>query len=369
MLNKYDFLIVGSGLFGSVCAYELNKKGYKVLVIEKRNHIGGNVYTEQFNDIHIHKYGAHIFHTNKKEVWDYVNNFGLFQPFQNEPIANYNGELYNLPFNMHTFYQLYGIKTIDELECKMEEWNKYVEVPKNLKELAIKTIGNIAYEKLVKHYTEKQWGESCDNLSPDILGRIPVRKEWNNNYFNDKYQGIPENGYTNIISNMLKGIKVILNEEFDINKHYNIANKIIFCGSIDSLFNYELGVLEYRSLKFKEHYNKKSIGIPVMNFTSNNEEYTRIIDHKMFLLTTKNSDNTVLTYEYPIKWTTENERYYPIPSDKNLKLYTDYNKLLQEKYPNIIPGGRLGLYKYFNMDNIIESALSLTNKINIKNYE
>lgn len=358
--NKYDYLIVGAGLFGAVCAYRLKQMNKKVLVIDKRSHIGGNIYTEKTKSgIHVHRYGAHIFHTNNAKVWDFINQFDVFQQFQNEPIANYNGKLYNLPFNMHTFYQIYGIKNIEELENYMKKWDKSVNEPKNVKEVAIKYVGKKMYRKLIKGYTEKQWGCKCTELPPDILKRIPIRKEWNNNYFNDKYQGIPENGYTNIIEKLLEGVDILLNTSFDIDRHYDTAEKIIFCGSIDTLFSYELGVLEYRSLKFIEEYSEKSTGAPVINFTSTKIPYTRIINHKMFLKETKDLNETILTYEYPQKFNILNERYYPINNEKNNKLYLDYIELLKNKYPKIIPGGRLGLYKYLDMDKTIELALNV----------
>jgi UDP-galactopyranose mutase len=362
MDKKYDYLIVGAGLFGSVCAFLLKNKGYNVLVIEKRNHIGGNIYTELKNNIHIHKYGPHIFHTNKKEVWDFMNKFDDFEQFQLEPIANYNGELYNLPFNMHTFYQIYGIKTIEELEKYIEEWDKTINEAKNLEEFAIKRLGTDIYKKLVKEYTEKQWGKPCKELPYSILGRLPIRKEYNNNYFNDIYQGIPEHGYTHIIEKMLSGIDVILNREFDIEKDYNNFDKIIYCGAIDELLKYNIGTLEYRSLNFIEEETQKSIGTPVMNFTSNKVGYTRIIEHKRFLKKTKDNINNIITYEYPEQWTATKERYYPIANDVNINLYQKYLILLKEKYPNIIPGGRLGLYEYLNMDEIVERAFKLINE-------
>jgi UDP-galactopyranose mutase len=361
--NKYDYLIVGAGLFGSVCAFLLKNKGYKVLVIDKRKHIGGNVYTELKNDIYIHKYGPHIFHTNKKEIWDFVNQFDNFEQFQLEPIANYNGELYNLPFNMNTFYQIYGVKTIEELEKLITKWDKNIKEPKNLEEYAIKRLGKKVYKKLVKEYTEKQWGRSCDKLPYSILGRLPIRKEYNNNYFDDLYQGIPENGYTHIIEKMLYGVDVILNREFNIEDDYKNFDKIIYCGALDELLNYSIGVLEYRSLKFVEEETNKSIGMPVMNFTSKKFGYTRIIEHKRFLKKTKDNTYNILTYEYPDKWTPSKERYYPITNNVNIDLYKRYLTLLKEKYPNIIPGGRLGLYEYLNMDEIIDRAIKLINEI------
>lgn len=364
MEKKYDYLIVGSGLFGSVCAFLLREKGYKVLVIDRRGHIGGNIYTELKEGIQVHKYGAHIFHTNKKEIWEFINRFDEFEQFQNEPIANYNGELYNLPFNMHTFYQIYGIRSINELEKNIQKWNKKICNPKNLEEYAIKSLGKKIYKKLIKGYTEKQWGKPCRELPTSILGRLPIRKSWDNNYFNDKYQGIPEHGYTHIIEKMLDGVDVMLNTEFNIKKDYNKFGKIIYCGSIDELLNYNLGILDYRSLNFIEKKTHESIGVPVMNFTSDKEKFTRIIEHKRFLKKTKENTNNILTYEYPEHWTPSKERYYPIINDRNQDLYQRYITLLKNEYPNIIPGGRLGLYEYLNMDEIVEKAFRLIEFLN-----
>ena len=355
----YDYMIVGCGLFGAVCAWRLKQMNKKVLIIDRRDSIGGNIHTETINGIQVHKYGAHIFHTSNKEVWEFVNKFADFEAFCNNPIANYNGEYYNLPFNMHTFYQIYGIKSIQELESKMNEWSKYIDTPSNIEECAIKTVGNKAYEYLIKGYTEKQWMRECKDLPVDIIKRIPVRKVWDNNYYNDLYQGIPINGYTELIQNMVCGVDLKLGEEFDLDKHYKMANKIIYCGSPDKILNYKFGVLPYRSLRFEHHYNEESIGIPVMNFTSSDIPYTRIIDHKMFLRETKQLDNTILTYEYPQEYNIDNEPYYPIQTQSNLDLYRKYVDEITIAYPKIILGGRLGLYKYLDMDKCIEEAFRL----------
>lgn len=354
---KYDYLIVGAGLFGTTCAYLLSDK--KVLVIDKRNHIGGNVYTELNNGIHIHKYGAHIFHTSNKKIWDFVNSFTEFLPFQNQPIANYNGNLYNLPINMHTFYQLYGITDIPTLEQYMMNWDNQIMNPTNLEDYAIKKIGKLGYEHLIKGYTEKQWGTTCDKLPIDIIKRIPIRKEWNNNYFDDTYQGIPVEGYTTMIQKMLTNVEVSLNTVFNIEEHYDIADKIIYCGSVDELFDCKLGKLPYRSLLFVENQDNIGLGIPVMNFTSINVPYTRVIDHKMFLNSTKHIQPSILTYEYP---SFEGDPYYPIITQENKMLYAQYVDMLQQ-YPKIVLGGRLGLYKYIDMDDTIELAMNLCNYI------
>ena len=359
MCKTYDYMIVGAGLFGATCAYLLSDK--KVLVIDKRNHIGGNVYTELNNNIHVHKYGAHIFHTSNKYIWDFVNRFVYFQPYTHQVIANYNGRLYNLPINMNTFYQLYGISDVDELKMHINNWDKQIQNPTNIEEYAIKTIGKTGYETLVKGYTEKQWGTTCDNLPIDIIKRIPVRTNWDNNYFDDLYQGIPVDGYTPMIQKMLSNADVMLNTSFNIKEHYNIADKIIYCGSIDALFDYSLGKLPYRSLQFIEQQSNIILDAPVMNFTSADVPYTRIIDHKMFMRSTKQLQPSILTYEYPYP-ITEGEPYYPIITQENMMLYAQYVDMLKQ-YPKIVLGGRLGLYKYIDMDDTIELAMNLCNYI------
>lgn len=359
-MKKYDYLIVGSGLFGSIFAYEANKIGKKCLVIDKRNHIGGNVYCEKIEDINVHKYGAHIFHTSNKEVWDYVNSFADFNRYTNCPIANYKGELYNLPFNMNTFYQLWNVKTpkeaMDIIKEQVEKSN--IVEPKNLEEQAIKLVGNDIYEKLIKGYTEKQWGKRAADLPAFIIKRLPVRLTFDNNYFNDKYQGIPIGGYNQIIEKMLEGIDVKLNTNFfdDREKFEKIAGKIVFTGMIDEFYDYKFGTLEYRSLKFEhEVINEPSYqGNAVVNYTEYDVPYTRIIEHKHFEY--GNQERTVITKEYPAKWNKGDEPYYPINDDKNNELYKKYNELA-DKEENIIFGGRLAQYKYYDMHHVIEQAL------------
>lgn len=356
----YDYLIVGSGLFGSIFAYELNKKGKKVLVIDKRDHIGGNIYTENLENINVHKYGAHIFHTSNKEVWEYINMFAEFNGYINSPVAIYKKELYNLPFNMNTFNKLWGVITPEDAKNKIEEEKKLSSVnePRNLEEQAISLVGKTIYEKLVKGYTEKQWGQKATELPSFIIKRLPVRFTYDNNYFNDLYQGIPIGGYTKIIEKMLDGIEVKLNCDFFDNKEKleNIANKIIFTGPIDKYYNYCFGELEYRSLRFEEKVVETDNyqGNSVVNYTEYDVPYTRIIEHKHFEYGTQNK--TVITKEYPDKWTKDKEPYYPINNDKNNDLYNKY-KELADNNNKVIFGGRLGQYKYYDMDKVIEQAL------------
>ena len=361
-MKKYDFVIVGSGLFGSVFAYEANKIGKRCLVIDKRNHIGGNIYTESIEEINVHKYGAHIFHTSNKEVWDYINQFGEFNRYTNSPIARYKNEVYNLPFNMNTFNKLWGVFTPEEAKLKIEEELKEVKIdePKNLEEQAIKLVGKTIYEKLIKGYTEKQWGMKATELPAFIIKRLPVRFTYDNNYFNDKYQGIPKGGYTKIIEKMLDGIEVKL--DYDYFEHReeldNITEKIIFTGSIDQYYNYCYGELEYRSVRFEteildmENYQ----GNAVINYTEYEVPYTRVIEHKHFEFGTQ--PKTVISREYSDKWNLGKEPYYPINNEKNNELYEKY-KALAEKESNVIFGGRLGQYKYYDMHKVIEEALKL----------
>ena len=360
---KYDYLIVGSGLFGSIFAYEANKKGKKCLVIDKRNHIGGNIYTEEIEGIQVHKYGAHIFHTSNKEIWDYIRQFAEFNRYTNSPVARYKDELYNLPFNMNTFNKIWGVITPEEAKKKIEEEKKDANItePKNLEEQAISLVGKTIYEKLVKGYTQKQWGRDCKELPSFIIKRLPVRFIYDNNYFNDLYQGIPIGGYTKIIEKMLEGIEVKLNTDFFENREEfeNIAEKIVFTGPIDKFYNYRFGELEYRSLRFEteikdiENYQ----GNAVVNYTEYEIPYTRIIEHKHFEY--GNQEKTVITKEYPDKWVQGKEPYYPINNDKNNETYEKY-KSLAEKENNIIFGGRLGEYKYYDMHKVIERALECT---------
>ena len=370
---KYDYLIVGSGLFGSVFAYEMTKKGKKCLVIEKRDHVGGNVYTEEKEGINVHKYGAHIFHTSNKKVWNYINQFAEFNRYTNSPVANYKGELYNLPFNMNTFYQMWGVKTPEEAKAKIEEQKKEsgIEDPQNLEEQAISLIGNDIYEKLVKGYTQKQWGKECTELPSFIIKRLPVRFTYDNNYFNDSYQGIPIGGYTKIIEKMLEGIEIRLNTDFfDKKEEYmEMADKILFTGMIDQYFDYCFGELEYRGLNFESEIldTNNYQGNAVINYTDAETPYTRIIEHKHFeipsneLGTEKDSEKTIVTREYPKQWKKGQEAYYPVNDEKNSSLYEKY-KELAEKEENVIFGGRLGMYQYFDMWKVIEEALKLVDE-------
>ena len=363
---KYDYLIVGAGLFGAIFAHEMTKFGKKCLVIERRNHIAGNAYTELKENINVHKYGAHIFHTNNKEVWEYINQFAEFNRFTNSPVANYNGEFYNLPFNMNTFYQMWGVKTPEEAKAKIEEQKAEanIENPQNLEEQAISLIGRDIYEKLVKGYTEKQWGRKCEDLPAFIIKRLPVRFTFDNNYFNDLHQGIPIGGYTKIVEKMLDDIEVKLNTDFfdDKEKWLNISDKIIFTGMIDQYYDYCFGELEYRGLNFEfetldvENYQ----GNAVINYTDAETPYTRIIEHKHF----ENSDSpkTIITKEYPKNWSKGEEAYYPMNDEKNSELFDKYVELSQ-KEDKVIFGGRLGMYKYFDMWQVIDESLKLVNSL------
>ena len=358
---KYDYLIVGSGLFGAVFAHEANKKGKKCLVIEKRNHIGGNIYTEKCEDIDVHKYGAHIFHTSNKETWDYVNQFCEFNNFINAPIANYNGEIYNMPFNINTFARMFGIATPDQAKEVLAKQRAEIKgEPKNLEEQAISLVGRDIYTKLIKGYTEKQWGRDCKDLPSFIIKRLPVRFTYDNNYFNDRYQGIPEKGYTYLIEKLLEGIEVRLNENFlDKKQEYSsIAEKIVYTGPIDEYFGFALGNLEYRSLRFEtETLDREDYqGNAVVNYTDRETPYTRIIEHKHFNF--GKQPKTIVTKEYPSDWEIGMEPYYPINDQRNAELYEKYSALAQEE-KNVIFGGRLGMYKYFDMDKVIEAALSV----------
>ena len=359
-MKKYDYLIVGAGLYGSIFAYEMNKRGKKCLVIDKRNHIGGNIYTEEIEGINVHKYGAHIFHTSNKEVWEYINQFCEFNNYINSPIANYKGEIYNLPFNMNTFNKLWGVRTPREAQEKIEEQKKEYGIvePKNLEEQAISLIGKDIYEKLIKGYTEKQWGRDAKDLPNFIIKRLPVRFTYDNNYFNDRYQGIPIGGYTKIIEKMLEGIEVRLNSNFfDKREEYeNIADKIVFTGMIDEYYNYCFGKLEYRSLRFEtEVLNEENYqGNAVVNYTEREVPYTRVIEHKHFEY--GQQEKTVITREYPCEWKEGDEPYYPVNNEKNNKLYLKY-KELADKEEKVIFGGRLGEYKYYDMDKVINALL------------
>ena len=360
---KYDYLIVGSGLFGSTIANRLKREGKKVLVIEKRNHIGGNVYTENVEGINVHKYGAHIFHTDYKDVWDYVNSFVEFNRYTNSPVARYKNEIYNMPFNMNTFSKIWSdvITPEDALRHINEEKKEITEEPNNLEEQAISLVGRTIYEKLVKCYTEKQWNRDCKDLPAFIIKRLPVRLTYDNNYFNDRYQGIPIGGYTLLVERMLEGIEVQLNTDYLSNKekYDSIANKVIYTGPLDEYFNYSLGELEWRSLRFENKiYDTDNYqGNAVINYTSHDVEYTRSIEHKHFEYVTDNK-KTVVTYEYPADYKEGMEKYYTINDDKNNALADKYRELAA-KEKNVIFGGRLAEYKYYDMDDVIKRALEI----------
>ena len=370
MEKKYDYLIVGAGLYGAVAAHELKKKGMECLVIDKRKVIAGNIYTENVDGINVHKYGAHIFHTSDKKVWDYVNQFAEFNNFVNSPVARFHNELYNLPFNMNTFSTLWGVVTPEEAAAKIQEQIDAENItgePSNLEEQALRLVGRDVYEKLVKEYTEKQWGRDCKELPAFIIKRLPVRLTFDNNYFNDRYQGIPIGGYTSMIEKMLEGIDVRLNTDyFQLKNAYNsspnvdygcgLADKVIYTGMIDEFFDYRLGELEYRSLRFEtEKLDKENYqGVAVVNYTSHEVDFTRIIEHKHFEF--GKQPTTIITREYPKAWEKGDEPYYPVNNEFNNKLYAEY-KQLADATENVFFGGRLGQYKYYDMDKVIAAAL------------
>ncbi len=369
-LMKYDYLVVGAGLFGSTFAHEAKKAGKTVLVIDKRDNIAGNVYTEDVERIHVHKYGAHIFHTNNREVWKYVNQFAEFNRFTNSPVANYKGELYSMPFNMYTFNKMWGVTTPDEAEAKINEQRaEIMNEPKNLEEQAISLVGRDIFEKLVKGYTEKQWGRDCKDLPAFIIKRLPVRLTFDNNYFNALYQGIPMGGYTKMVENMLEGIEVRLGEDYLKNKakYDAIADKVIYTGPIDAYFDFKLGNLEYRSVKFENEV----LDIPnfqgnaAVNYTDRETPWTRIIEHKWFEFGKDDDGNeipkTVISREYSSEWKPGDEPYYPVNDEKNGALYEGYKELASAEN-KVIFGGRLGEYKYYDMDAVIASALELCKK-------
>lgn len=363
---KYDYLVVGAGLFGAVFAHEAVKAGKKVLVVDKRPHIAGNVYTEDMEGIHVHIYGAHIFHTNDKIVWNYVNQFAEFNRFTNSPVANYHGELFSLPFNMYTFNKMWGVVTPEEAAEKIEEQRKAAGItnPKNLEEQAISLVGTDIYEKLIKGYTEKQWGRPCTELPAFIIKRLPVRLTFDNNYFNALYQGIPIGGYTNMVANMLDGIEVRLNCDYLKNKTEleALADKVVYTGPVDAYFNYDLGPLEYRSVRFEtEVLDKPNFqGNAAVNYTDRETPWTRIIEHKWFEFGKdadgNNLPKTVISREYSSEWKPGDEPYYPVNDERNGSLYKKY-KELADKESKVIFGGRLGEYKYYDMDKVIASAL------------
>ena len=367
----YDYLIIGAGLFGSVFARKATDAGKKVLVIDKRPNIAGNVYTEDIEHIHVHKYGAHIFHTNNKEVWEYVTKFAEFNRFTNSPVANYKGELYSLPFNMYTFNKMWGVVTPQEAAAKIEAQRKEAGItePRNLEEQAISLVGKDIYEKLIKGYTEKQWGRDCKDLPAFIIKRLPVRLTFDNNYFNALYQGIPEGGYTKMVANMLDGIEVRLNTDYLEKKDEldALADKVVYTGAIDAYFNYKLGALEYRSVRFDtEVLDMPNFqGNAAVNYTDKETPWTRIIEHKWFEFGKDDEGNdipkTVISREYSSEWKVGDEPYYPVNDEKNGALYQEYKKLADAE-KKVIFGGRLGEYKYYDMDAVIASALSLAER-------
>ena len=370
----YDYLIVGAGLYGAVFAQEAKKAGKKCLVIDKRPQIAGNVYTEDIEGIHVHKYGAHIFHTNNKEVWDYVNRFAEFNRFTNSPVANYHGELYSLPFNMYTFNKMWGVVTPEEAAAKIEEQKKAAGItePKNLEEQAISLIGTDIYEKLVKGYTEKQWGRPCTELPAFIIKRLPVRLTFDNNYFNALYQGIPMGGYTKMVEHMLEGTEVRLNEDYLASPEKKavydaLADRVIYTGPIDAYFGYSEGYLEYRSVRFEtEVLDKPNFqGNAAVNYTDRETPWTRIIEHKWFEFGKDDQGNdlpkTVISREFSSEWKPGDEPYYPVNDEKNSSLYQTY-KAIAEKEEKVVFGGRLGEYKYYDMDQVIASALEMCRK-------
>ena len=358
-MSKYDYLVVGSGLYGAIFAHEANKRGKKVLVIDKRPNIAGNIYTEEVEGINVHKYGAHIFHTNNKEVWQYITQFAEFNRFTNSPVANYKGELYSLPFNMYTFNKMWGVVTPEEAAAKIEEQRQEIKgEPKNLEEQAISLVGRDIYEKLIKGYTEKQWGRPCTELPAFIIKRLPLRFIYDNNYFNDRFQGIPMGGYTQIIEKMLEGADVKTDTDyFDfIKENPDIADKTVYTGMIDEFFGFQYGPLEYRSVRFEtevldeENYQ----GNAVVNYTHRDIPYTRIIEHKHFEF--GKQPKTVISREYSAEWKPGVEPYYPVNNDKNNALYEKYRELAETR-KDVIFGGRLGQYKYYDMDKVIAAAL------------
>ena len=369
--DKYDYLIVGAGLYGATFARQMKESGKKVLVIDKRPTIGGNVYTENVEGINVHKYGAHIFHTNNKKVWDFVNRFATFNRFTNSPVANFHGELYSLPFNMYTFNKMWGVVTPREAEAKIEEQRKAagIKEPENLEEQAISLVGTDIYEKLIKGYTEKQWGRPCTELPSFIIKRLPVRFTFDNNYFNALYQGIPVGGYTKMVRNMLEGIEVKVNADYLKNKaeYDSMADHVVYTGPVDAYFGYKLGYLQYRSVRFETEV----LDIPnfqgnaAVNYTDSETPWTRIIEHKWFEFgkdeNGKDIQKTVISREYSSEWKPGDEPYYPVNDKKNSDLYQEYRKLADQEN-KVIFGGRLGEYKYYDMDKVIEEALKISSE-------
>lgn len=359
-MKKYDYILVGSGLYSGVFSWFAKQKGKKCLVLEKRDHIGGNVYCENTEGIHVHKYGAHIFHTSNKEVWQFVNSLAEFNRYTNSPVANYKGEMYNMPFNMNTFSKMWNISTPAEAKKIIEEQKKEITgEPKNLEEQAISLVGREIYEKLVKGYTEKQWGRDCTALPAFIIKRLPVRYTYDNNYFNDLYQGIPIGGYNVIIDRLFEGCDIETGVDYLEKKEYydGLGEKIVYTGTIDAYYKYQFGKLEYRSLRFESEVldEENHQGVAVVNYTDRETPYTRIIEHKHFEFGTQ--PKTVITREYPVTWQEGMEPYYPVNDEKNQALYQKYAKLA-EKEEHVIFGGRLGEYKYYDMDKVIASAMA-----------
>lgn len=360
----YDYLVVGAGLFGAIFAREAADRGKSVLVIDKRDHIAGNIYTKEVEGINVHEYGAHIFHTNNKLVWNYINRFAEFNRYTNSPVANYNGEIYSLPFNMYTFNKMWNVVTPDEAREKIASQVEEAGItdPKNLEEQAISLVGTDIYEKLIKGYTEKQWGRDCKDLPSFIIKRLPVRYTYDNNYFNAIYQGIPIGGYTKMVENMLEGIKVVTNTDyFEAKDELGEFGKVVFTGPIDAYFDYKLGTLEYRSVRFEtETIDTPNFqGNAVVNYTDRETPWTRIIEHKFFEF--GEQPKTVISREYSSEWKHGDEPYYPVNDEKNAALYAQYKELADAE-PNVIFGGRLGEYKYYDMDKVIEAALKCVEK-------
>lgn len=367
---KYDYLVVGSGLYGAIFAHEARVHGKSVLVVDKRPNIAGNIYTENIEGINVHKYGAHIFHTNNKKVWNYITQFAEFNRFTNSPVANYKGELYSLPFNMYTFNKMWGVVTPEEAAAKIEEQRKEITgEPKNLEEQAISLVGRDIYEKLIKGYTEKQWGRDCKDLPAFIIKRLPVRLTFDNNYFNALYQGIPIGGYTKMIANLLDGIKVRLNTDYQEHKSDldALADKVVYTGPIDAYFDYKLGTLEYRSVRFEtELLDQPNFqGNAAVNYTDRETQWTRIIEHKWFEFGKDENGNdlpkTIISREYSSEWKPGDEPYYPVNDAKNSLLYSEYKKLADAEN-KVIFGGRLGEYKYYDMDQVIAAVLEKCEK-------
>lgn len=368
---KYDYLIVGSGLYGAVFAQQAKAAGKSVLVVDKRTHVGGNIYTEKIEGINVHKYGAHIFHTNNREVWEYITSFADFNRFTNSPVANYKGQLFSLPFNMYTFNQMWGVVTPEAAAAKIEEQKREITgEPKNLEEQAISLVGRDIYEKLIKGYTEKQWGRDCRELPAFIIKRLPVRLTFDNNYFNALYQGVPVGGYTRLIESMLDGIEVRLGTDYLAEKHEldRLAERVVYTGAIDAYFGYSLGALEYRSVRFEHEIldMPNFQGNAAVNYTDRETPWTRIIEHKWFEFGVDENGRelpkTVISREYSSEWKPGDEPYYPVNDERNSALYEQY-RALADREENIIFGGRLGEYKYYDMDKTIETALSMARRV------